>query len=58
MDSAPKKDRKYYPQVLLKECKHIHKNVIRHIIDDLERPFDDSNDSDNSDEKKKLKLWN
>ena len=52
MDSAPKKDRKYYPQVLLKECKHIHKNVIRHIIDDLERPFDDSNDSDNSDEKK------
>ena len=32
LDSAVNKDGNYYPQVFLKECKE----VIRHIIDDLE----------------------
>ena len=32
LDSALNKDGNYYPQVFLKECKE----VIRHIIDDLE----------------------
>ena len=31
LDSALKKDGNYYPQVFLKECKCIEKNVIRHI---------------------------
>ena len=44
LDSAPKKDDSYYPQVFLKDCKYIEKKVIRHIIDDLE------SSSDNSDE--------
>ena len=34
-DSALKKNGNYYPQVLLKECKYIEKNVVRHIHDDL-----------------------
>ena len=46
LDSALKKDENYYPQVFLKECKYIDKKVIRHIIDDLETSFDDSDDSD------------
>ena len=33
MDSALKKDEKYYAQVLLKECKNIEKKLIRHITD-------------------------
>ena len=33
--SALKKNKNYYPQVFLKECKHIEKNVIRHIIDEV-----------------------
>ena len=32
LNSALKKDG-YYLQMFLKECKHIEKNVIRHIID-------------------------
>ena len=36
LDSALKKDENYYPQVLLKECKYIKKNVIRHTIGDEE----------------------
>ena len=35
LDSAPKKDDNYYPQVLLKECKYIEKKVVRHIHDNL-----------------------
>ena len=46
LDSALKKDEKYYPLVLLKECKYIKKKVVRHIIDDLESSSDDSDDSD------------
>ena len=46
LDSALKKDHKYYPYVFLKECKYIEKKVIRHIIDDLESFSDDSDDSD------------
>ena len=30
----------------LKECKYINKNVVRHVIDDLESSSDDSDDSD------------
>ena len=50
LDSAVKKDENYYPQVFLKECKYIEKKLVRQIIDDLESSFDDSNDSDDSDE--------
>ena len=46
LDSALSKDGNYYPQVFLKECKYIEKKVLRHIIDDLESCFDDSDDSD------------
>ena len=42
LDSALKKDENYNPQVLLKECKYIGKKIIRHVIDDLESSFDDS----------------
>ena len=34
IDSALKQEKNYYPQVFLKECKHIEKEVIRHIIGD------------------------
>ena len=44
--SVLNKDGNYYPQVFLKECKYIKKNVIRHITDDLESPSNDSDDSD------------
>ena len=40
-----KKNWNYYPQVFLKECKYIKKNVIRYIIDNLESSSDDSDDS-------------
>ena len=46
MDSAIKKDENYYPQLFLKECKHIKKKVIRHIND----PLSDFSSSDESDE--------
>ena len=46
LDSDLNKDGSYYPQVFLKECKYIKKKVIRHIIDDLESSFDDSDDSE------------
>ena len=46
LDSALKKDDNYYLQVFLKECKCIEKEVVRHIIDDLESSSDDSDDSD------------
>ena len=35
LDSALKKDEKYYPQVFLKECKYIKKKLIRLINDNL-----------------------
>ena len=46
LDSALKKDENYYLQVLLKECKYIEKNVIRHINDNLSDfcSDDDSNE--------------
>ena len=42
-DSALKKNENYYPQVFIKKSKYIEKekNVIRHIIDDLEMFPDD-----------------
>ena len=33
LDSVLKKDKNYYPQVFLKECKYIEKKVIGHIND-------------------------
>ena len=50
LDSVLKKDKNYYPQVFLKECKYIKKKLIRHITDDLESSSDDSDDSEVSDE--------
>ena len=44
MDSSLKKDKNYYPQVFLKECKCIEKKVVRHIIDVLESSSDDSDE--------------
>ena len=35
LDSALKKDEKYYPQVFLKECKYIEKKLIRPFNDNL-----------------------
>ena len=46
LDSSLKKHENYCSQVFLKECKYINKKVVRHIIDDLERSSDDSDDSD------------
>ena len=46
LDSALKKDDMYYPQVFLKECKYIEKNVVRHINNNLS----DFSSSDESDE--------
>ena len=46
LNSALKKDEKYYPQVLSKECKYIEKKVVRHINNNLS----DSSYSDKSDE--------
>ena len=43
-DSALWKNKGYYPKVILKECKYIEKRVNRHITDDLESSFDDSNE--------------
>ena len=55
LDSDLNRDGNYYPQVFLNECKYIKKKVIRHIIDDLESPFDDSHDSE-EEEIKAVKL--
>ena len=43
-DSALWKNKEYYPKVILKECKYIEKGVTRHITDDLESSFDDSDE--------------
>ena len=50
LDSALKKNDIFYPQVFLKECKYIEEKVTRYIIDDIESSFDDSDDSNDSDE--------
>ena len=46
LDSALKKDDIYYPQVFLKECRHIEKKVVRHIHDNLTGFFYSSGDFD------------
>ena len=46
LDSALKKKEICYPKVFLKEYNYIEKKIVRHIIDDLERFSDDSDDSD------------
>ena len=48
LNSALKKDKNYYPEVFLKECKYIEKKVIRHINDNLS---DFSSDDDSDEEK-------
>ena len=45
-DSALKKDENYYPQSLSREPKYIKRKVIRHITDDLENSYDDSDYSE------------
>ena len=44
INSVFKKDGNYYPQVFLKKCKYNEKKVVRHIIDNLEVYFDDSDE--------------
>ena len=44
LDSIPKKDENYYPQVFLKECKYIKKKVIRHITQDIKIFSSDSDE--------------
>ena len=46
LDSALKKKEICYPKVFLKEYNYIEKKIVRHIIDDLERFSDDSDNSD------------
>ena len=46
LDSALKKKENCYPKVFLKEYNYIEKKIVRHIIDDLERFSDDSDNSD------------
>ena len=45
LDSALKKDKSCYSQVFLNECKYIKKKVVRHISNDLESSYNDSDDS-------------
>ena len=45
LESALKKDENYSPQVFLKECKYIEKNVVRYINDNLS-DFSYSGESD------------
>ena len=47
LDFVPKKHESYNPQVFLKQCKYIEKNVIGDIHDNLS---DFSSDDDESDE--------
>ena len=39
LSSALKKDDSYYPQVLVKECRHIEKKALIHIHGNLTRYF-------------------
>ena len=44
-----KKDKNYYPQVFLEDCKYIEKKVIRHInvdLSDFSSSYESNNDSD------------
>ena len=51
IDSVHRKDKDYYSQVVLEECKYVvkEKKVSKFITDDIETSFDDS-DRENSDE--------
>ena len=51
LDFIIKNGGSYYLQLSLKECKYIEKKIIRHIVYDLERFFDDSDDSYESDKR-------
>ena len=51
-DSALNKNDNYYPQMFLKECKYIGKKVVRHIYDSFS---DFSRSSDESDEEQSTK---
>ena len=44
LDSALKKDENYYPQVFLKEYKYIETKEIRHITQDIEIFYSDSDE--------------
>ena len=46
LDSALKKDKNYYPQVLLKECEYIWKKVVGHVYDNLSDFFLECDESD------------
>ena len=46
VDSAFKKDKIYYPLVLLKECKYIENELIRYIIEDPNNTSNESNEPD------------
>ena len=50
LDSVTKANKKYYPQILLKQCKYVQEKVKieNHIDDDLEKS---ESDSDSNDEK-------
>ena len=52
-DSALSKDENYYPQVLLKECKYIEKNVIRHINNNLSDSYSSAEYDDSDKEQTK-----
>ena len=45
-DSALKKDENCYSQLFLKECKHIEKEVIKYITEDIDISFDYSDKFD------------
>ena len=49
MDSALKKDERYYLQVFIKQCKYIEKIVIRNIHDNLS-DFSSFDESDGDEE--------
>ena len=46
LDSALKKDKHYYPQISLKECKYIEKKLVWHIHDNLSGLSSSSDESD------------
>ena len=54
LDSAVKKYDSYYPEVFVKDCKYIEKNVVRHLHDILS---DFSYSSNKSDEEQIKAIW-
>ena len=52
IDSVYRKDNNYYPQVFLKECKHVvkEKKMSEYITDELEISFADSDREDSDEE--------